>query len=91
MVASPDSSLRKAASEALAWCGKEEPDVVPALLTAALHDKDEAVRLKAEASLTQMRLSHDKAIQLCAKQLTESTYAEAALRKQWSAGSACVD
>lgn len=80
VVANQDSALRKAAAEALAWCGKNELDVVPALLTAAVHDKDEKVRQTAEESLTQLRLSRPKAVQLCSKQLAESCYAETALR-----------
>src|SRR5262249_1944076 len=80
LVAGQDTSLRKSAAEALAWCGKNEVDVVPALVTAARHDKDEGVRQMAEAGLDQLRLSHEEAVQLCAKQLKESSYAEAALR-----------
>jgi HEAT repeat protein len=80
LVAGQDASLRKAAAEALAWCSKDEVDVVPALLTAALHDKDEGVRLMAQAGLDQLRLSRAKAIDLCAAQLKESSYAEMALR-----------
>ena len=44
VMASQEASHRKSAAEALAWCRKNEVDVVPALLTAALHDKDEEVR-----------------------------------------------
>jgi HEAT repeat protein len=80
LVAGQDASLRKAAAEALAWCSKDEVDVVPALLAAALHDKDEGVRLMAQAGLDQLRLSRAKAIDLCAAQLRESSYAEMALR-----------
>jgi|GEM_PF-2407521 len=75
-----DSFLRKSAAEALAWCGRNEVDVVPALLTAALNDKDEKVRQTAEAGLAQLRLSREKAMQLCAKQLKDAAYAETALR-----------
>jgi HEAT repeat protein len=81
LAANQDASLRTAAAEALAWCNKNEPDVVPALLSAALNDRHEAVRQRAQASLDQLRLSHEKAIALCAKQLKESPYAETALRK----------
>jgi HEAT repeat protein len=80
LVASQDASLRKLAAEGLAWCHKNDLDVVPALLTAALHDKDEEVRQKAEAGLDHLRLSHDKAFDLCSTQLKESSYAERALR-----------
>jgi HEAT repeat protein len=76
-----DLGLRKAAAEALAWCGKDEPDVVPALLTASLSDANEEVRQIAQAGLDSMRLSHEKAIDACARQLGVSSYAEAALRK----------
>jgi HEAT repeat protein len=80
LVANQDACLRKSAAEGLAWCGKNEIDVVPALLTAALNDKDEKVRQVAEAGLAQLRLSHEKAIHLCATQLKDSSYAETALR-----------
>ena len=81
LAANPETSLRTAAAEALAWCNKNEPDVVPALLSAALNDRHEEVRQRAQASLDQLRLPHKKAIQLCVKQLNESPYAEMALRK----------
>ncbi|MCI0464740.1 MAG: HEAT repeat domain-containing protein [Gemmataceae bacterium] len=81
LVANQDIGLRKAAAEALAWCGKNETDVAPALLTAALSDTNEEVRQAAQAGLDHLRLSHQKAIRLCARQLGESAYAEAALRK----------
>jgi len=77
---SQDTALRKAAAEALAWSGKDEPDVVPALVTAALKDKDEEVRQTAEAAVAQLRLSPDQAVRLCSKQLKDSSLAEAALR-----------
>jgi HEAT repeat protein len=73
--------LRKAAAEALAWCSKNETDVVPALLTASLSDTKEEVRQLAQAGLDRMRLSHEKAIHLCCRQLGDSSYAEVALRK----------
>ena len=81
LVANQDACLRKAAAEALAWCSKNETDVVPALLTASLSDTNEEVRQMAQAGLDQMRLSHEKAIHLCSRQLGDSSYAEAALRK----------
>ncbi len=81
LVTNQDVTLRKAAAEALAHCGKNDPDVVPALLASSLTDTNEEVRLMAQAALDQMRLSHEKAIDLCAKQLGVSVYAEAALRK----------
>jgi HEAT repeat protein len=80
LATSPDPAIRKLAAEALACCGRNETDVVPALLTAALGDKDENVRKVAEAGLTQLRLSHEKAVQLCARQLKDSGRAESALR-----------
>lgn len=80
LVANRDTSLRKSAAEALAWCSRDAIDVVPAL-TAALYDDDEEVARLAEAGLTQMRLSREKAVQRCALQLKESTHAETALRK----------
>jgi HEAT repeat protein len=81
LVLNQEVGLRKAAAEALAWCGKEDTDVVPALLTAALSDTSEEVREAAQAGLDHMRLSHEKAIRLCARQLGEAAYAETALRK----------
>ncbi|HMF16020.1 MAG TPA: HEAT repeat domain-containing protein, partial [Gemmataceae bacterium] len=81
LVADQDASHRIAAAEALAWCNKNEPDVVPALLCAALNDRREEVRQRAQASLDQLDLSHEKAVRLCAKQLKDCPYAETALRK----------
>jgi HEAT repeat protein len=75
-----DASLRLAAAEALGWCDKNEGDVVPALLAAALNDKNEEVRHRAQASLDQLRLSRKKTIQMCSRQLKDSPYAETALR-----------
>ncbi len=75
-----DAALRTSAAEALAWCDENDVDVVPALLSAAMNDKSEEVRRMADAGLTQLHLSRDKAIRLCSKQLKDSTYAEAALR-----------
>jgi len=80
LVGSRDTSLRKSAAEALAWCSKNDLDVVPAL-TAALYDDDEEVRKLAGAGLGQMRLTQVKAIHLCAQQLKESAQAETALRR----------
>jgi HEAT repeat protein len=81
LVVSEEVRVRKAAAEALAWCGKEETDVVPALLTAALSDTNEEVRQAAQAGLDHLRLSHEHAVRLCSRQLGDSAYAEAALRK----------
>jgi HEAT repeat protein len=80
LVANRDTSLRKAAAEALAWCSKNDVDVVPAL-TAGLYDDDEDVRRLSEAGMTQLRLTKEKAVYLCAHQLKDSVHAEAALRK----------
>jgi HEAT repeat protein len=80
LMTNQNMSLRKVAAEALAWCGKNEPDVVPAL-TSALSEEDEDMVRLAKAGLEQMRLTHEKAVQLCAKQLKDSLYAETALRK----------
>jgi HEAT repeat protein len=76
-----DARLRNAAAEALAWCGKQETDAVPALLAASLGDTNEEVRQMAQAGLDRMRLSHEEAIHLCSEQLGNSLYAEEALRK----------
>ena len=81
LVTNQDFLLRQAAAEALAWCSKDDVDVVPALLTASLSDTREEVRQMAQAGLDQMGLSHEKAIELCARQLGVSSYAEGALRK----------
>lgn len=80
LVGSRDTSLRKSALEALAWCRKTDIDVVPAL-TAALHDDDEEIRKQAEAALANMKLNQVRAIHLCAQQLKEANHAETALRK----------
>src|SRR5262249_53710341 len=80
LVANQDASLRKLAAEALGWRRKNEGDVVPALLTAALQDKKEEVRQAAEAALSRLGLPHETAIRLCSQQLRESGYAETALR-----------
>jgi HEAT repeat protein len=81
LVTNQDARLRNAAAEALAWCGKDETDVVPALLTASLGDTNEEVRQTAQAGLDRMRLSPEEAIRLCSKQLGISIHAEEALRK----------
>ncbi len=81
LIGSQDDAVRKAAAEALAWCNKNDNNVVPALLMSTLNDKNETVRLTSQAALDQLRLSREKAILLCAKQLLSSTYAETALRK----------
>jgi HEAT repeat protein len=56
-------------------------DVVPALLKAALSDKDENVRQTADAGLARLGVSHEQARNLCARQFEDSAYAEAALRQ----------
>jgi len=81
LLTNQDASLRKAAAEALAWCSRNETDVVPALLTAQLSDTNEEVRQMAQAGLDQLDVSPEKAIQICARQLRDSSYAEAALRQ----------
>jgi hypothetical protein len=80
LVANQDASVRRLAAEAFSCCGKNELDVVPALLLAALNDKDETVRELAEASLVHLKLSHEQASLVCSRQLKESLYAEKALR-----------
>jgi HEAT repeat protein len=80
LVTHKEASLRRSAAEALAWCSEHQLDVVPALLAAALSDTDETVRQVAEAGLARLHLSHEKAVQVCSKQLKESSYAETALR-----------
>ncbi len=74
-------ALRIAAAEGLSWCGKNDGDIVPALLLAHTSDKSELVRATALTACTKLCLSHQNAIRACAKQLKESTRAEAALRK----------
>lgn len=81
LVTSPDVCVRTAAAEALGWCSKDQTDVVPALLTASLSDTNDEVRQVAQAGLDQLRLSPEKAIRVCSKQLGDSSYAEIALRK----------
>jgi HEAT repeat protein len=90
VMASPDASHRRSAVEALASCSKNEIDVVPALLAAALHDKDEEVRQAAEASLAELHLTREKAMRVCAQQLKESSYAETALRNAGQLGVAAL-
>jgi HEAT repeat protein len=81
LIVNQEASIRKAACEALSWCGENDSDVVPALLLAALNDKNEDVRHSADAALAHMGVKREKAIGICAKQLAESVYAETALRK----------
>jgi HEAT repeat protein len=90
LVTSREVAHRKAAAVALARCVKTDPDVAPALLTAALKEKDDDVRQAAEASLRQLGLSHDKAVQLCARQLKNSAIAEAALRQSGPLAVGCL-
>lgn len=80
LVGHKETQQRKAAAEALGWCEPTAPDVVPALLVAALKDKNDEVKELAEASLEQMKLTRAKAIRICAQQLGTSPFAEAALR-----------
>jgi HEAT repeat protein len=80
LVADQNFALRLSAAEILAWCSKNEVDVVPALLTAALTDKCEEVSQRAETSLNELHLSRGQSILLCARQLGSSLYAETALR-----------
>ena len=65
LAAKQESSVRQVAAEAFGWRDKNEVEVVPILLMTALQEKDEKVRLKVEASLTQLKLTRDKAIRLC--------------------------
>ncbi len=81
LLTSREAAFRKSAALALAWCDKADPDVAPALLSAALKEKDEDVRQTAETSLRTLGLSHEKAVQLCARQLKDSTIAEATLKE----------
>jgi HEAT repeat protein len=76
-----DAIYRKAAAEALAGCSKHALDVVPALLAASTSDTNDEVRQMAQQGLDQMGLTPEKAVHLCAKQLRDGCYAEAALRK----------
>ncbi|HEV3118721.1 MAG TPA: HEAT repeat domain-containing protein [Gemmataceae bacterium] len=80
LVTNKDASLRQLSAEALSWCHEDELDVVPALLTAALTDQDEKVKQVAQAALARLCPSPDKCVHLCLKQLTDSSYAETALR-----------
>jgi HEAT repeat protein len=79
-VAGEEVALRTEAASALGWCAKQQPDVVPALLTVALTDKQEDVRHQAEASVSRLGLAREQAVLLCARQLGDSAYAETALR-----------
>jgi HEAT repeat protein len=75
-----DSTIRMAAGETLVLFGKDEPDVVPALLRATLGDKDERVRIAAKEFLDRLRLPRGGAVAACAEQLADSAHAETALR-----------
>lgn len=77
---SPSATERRAAVGALAHCNRQQPDVVPALVRAALNDKDDEVRKLADESLGQLKLTREKAMEICARQLAESVHAETALR-----------
>jgi HEAT repeat protein len=81
LVASEDASVRKSAAAALAWCGKSEVDVVPALLAATRADTRDDVRAAAQAGLDRMGLLPEEVIRLCLSQLETSSIAETALRK----------
>jgi HEAT repeat protein len=81
LVTGRELPLRKAAALALGWRSKADTDVVPALLTAALREKDEELGQTAEASLRRLGVSHEKAAQLCVSQLGDSVFAETALRQ----------
>jgi HEAT repeat protein len=74
-------AIRIAAAEGLSWCDKNDGDIVPALLLAHTSDKSELVREMALTACTKLCESHENAIRACAKQLKDSTRAEAALRK----------
>jgi HEAT repeat protein len=90
LVTSREVTLRKTAALALGWCGETDPDVAPALLGAALKEKDEDVRQAAEASLRRLGLSHEKAVQLCARQLRDSAIAEATLKESGPLAVPCL-
>lgn len=86
LTANQDAALRMSAAEGLAWCPKDESEVVPALLAAAVNDKNEEVRQRAQASLDQLRLSQKRTMQICSRQLQDSPYAETALRHSGQLG-----
>jgi HEAT repeat protein len=77
--------LRKAAALALGWRSKTDKDVVPALFTAALREKDQELGQMAEAALSRLGVSHDRAARLCVSQLGGSVFAEVALRQMGAA------
>lgn len=80
LVSNPGAPLRRVAAESLAWHRKDEPGVVPALI-AALGDADDEVRRLAQVGLERLKLSLEKALKLCGKQLADTPYAEVALRR----------
>src|SRR5262249_53628592 len=69
LAAKQESSIQQLAAEALAWRNKNEVEVIPVLLLAALQDANEKLRQIAENSLKQLELSHENAVALCAEQL----------------------
>lgn len=76
----PEAAIRKLAIEALSFCEPDGLDVVPSLLAAALHDRDEKVRGLADASLKSLNVTHEQAVLECARQLKNARFAEVALR-----------
>jgi HEAT repeat protein len=73
-------NLRRPIVLALAERGKDEPEVVPALV-AAQHDEDETVQQLAATGLASLGLTPEQACDCCAQQLPVSAYAEVALLK----------
>jgi HEAT repeat protein len=80
LAASGKSFARLAAAEALSWCSKDTPGVVPAFIV-ALHDEDEQVRAAATKALQHWHLSEPRAIAICCQQLPDCALARTALRK----------
>lgn len=78
--ASPEAPLRIGACEGLSYCGKDEVDVVPALLAAALNDRDDRVKEVAQAALKRLELDTAGAIAICVKQLKHAGLSETALK-----------
>jgi HEAT repeat protein len=84
-VQGPNASHRVSACQALGWCSKSDPGVLPAL-TAAAHDDDDTVRAAANAAIEKIGVNMTKAVQACIKQLKDCPHSVTALRRTGAMG-----